>query len=93
MLFCVVFGVGLFLFSLFSFDGEIVLEIYRKNVVCIEEFEKENKCFEKEVVDLEKRWQKVEEEFVDLWEVDGDVISGGDEQLVSFIIFCDWKYF
>jgi hypothetical protein len=79
--------------SPFSPDGETAPEIYRKNVARIEELEKENKRLEKEAADSEKRWQKAEEELADLREADGDATSGGDEQLVSFIILRDRKYF
>ena len=56
----------------FSPEGETAPDIYRKHVVRIEELERENKRFQKEAADAEKRWQKAEEELADLREVEGE---------------------
>lgn len=56
----------------FSPDGDTAPDIFRKQAVRIEELEKENKRLAKEAQDVEKRWQKAEEELEDLREADGD---------------------
>jgi len=62
--------------------GETAPDIYRKQAQRIEELEKENKALAKEVRDVEKRWQRAEEELADLRERDlGD--EGEVARLVS----------
>ncbi|OIW28532.1 hypothetical protein CONLIGDRAFT_382117 [Coniochaeta ligniaria NRRL 30616] len=58
--------------GLFSPEGETAPDIYRKHVARIEELERENKRLAKEAADIEKRWQKSEEELADLREDDGE---------------------
>ncbi|KAK5992226.1 hypothetical protein PT974_05627 [Cladobotryum mycophilum] len=65
----------------FSPDGDTAADIYRKHVARIEELEKENKRLAKESADLEKRWQKSEEELADLREADdGEDASGRSDK-------------
>lgn len=63
-------------------DGETAPDIYRKQVARIEDLEKENKRLAKEATDVEKRWQKAEEELADLREADRD---GSDSQVEKLV--------
>lgn len=56
-------------------DGETMPELFRKQAVRLEELEKENKKFEKELQDAEDRWKKSEEELDDLREANGEVVE------------------
>ncbi|CAK7265470.1 hypothetical protein SEPCBS119000_001528 [Sporothrix epigloea] len=48
-----------------SADGETAADIYRKQVMRIEELERQNKRLVKDAADAEKRWQKAEDALAD----------------------------
>ncbi|OJJ42878.1 hypothetical protein ASPZODRAFT_20158 [Penicilliopsis zonata CBS 506.65] len=54
-------------------DGETVHEVFRKQVMRIEELEKENKRLDKELEDVNGRWRKTEDQLEDLREASVDV--------------------
>ena len=53
--------------------GDDVQDIYRKQVLRIEELEKENKRLQTESQDAETRWKKTEEELEELREANNEV--------------------
>ncbi|KAJ5280576.1 hypothetical protein N7478_005948 [Penicillium angulare] len=53
-------------------DGDSVHEVFRKQSTRIEELEKENKWFEKELGDATTRWRKTEDQLEDLREANVD---------------------
>ncbi|KAK0613368.1 hypothetical protein B0T14DRAFT_436263 [Immersiella caudata] len=60
-------------------DGETAPDIYRKYVGRIEELEKENKRWQKEAKEAEKRWKNAEEEVAELREGEVEREGGGEK--------------